>query len=212
MQTEPKCCSIEEIKTLWNGIAPSYNTFDPTFQTFYYTLVNLLKIPEAKHIYEVGCGTGKLIPYTLSLKPSGATYLATDVSEKMVEFARSYLQNYTHKLGVTESIDKWFERQRLEIGVLDGEVTFKPIHRFDRIIANFVLNSTSSPQKMLNSLHEVAEEGCLLGVTIWGDRKLNNFFTLPQEARISQGKPISKDRDNFHLYNKLEHLGNESGW
>lgn len=188
MISQSKGCSTEEIKTLWNGIAPIYNTFDPTFQTFYYTLVNMMRIPEAKHIYEVGCGTGRLIPYTLSLKPSGCTYLATDISQKMVELSRSYLANFTHRLGVTESIDKWLERQRLEIGVLDGEVTFKPIHRFDRIIANLVLSSTCNPQKMLNSLHEVAEEGCILGVSILGDRKSNNFFNIPSEIRHSKGQ------------------------
>ena len=40
--------------------------------------------------------------------------------------------------------------------------------KFDRIIANLVLMLTEDPKKMLKSLYDQAEEGCLFGVTIWG--------------------------------------------
>lgn len=193
---------------MWNGIAPVYTTFDATMQTFYYTLISMMKIPEAKHIYEVGCGIGKMIPYTVSLKPHGCTYLATDLSEKMVEMARDYLSAFTQKMGFSEGLDKWMERQRLDICPHDGECVPKLSHKFDRIICNLVLMNTSDAHKMMTSMHEVAEEGCLLGVTVWGDRKLSNFMNLPLEAKISQGKPIANVRDNFYLYNKLEQLGN----
>ena len=42
--------------------------------------------------------------------------------------------------------------------------------KFDRIICNMVLMLTEDPEKMLNNLWNEAEEGCLLGVTIWGNR------------------------------------------
>lgn len=182
MQHEPKPCTIEQTKTLWNGIAPTYTSYDSVMETFYYTLVNMLKLNKARHIYEVGCGTGRLIPYTIGLKPEDCTYLATDLSEKMIESARHFLGNYIHRLGVSDNIDKWQERQRLEIGVHDGESSFKTVHKFDRIIANLVLQTTPDPKKMMTSLREVSEEGCLLGVSIWGDRSQNNFFTLPLES------------------------------
>ncbi len=212
MLNEPKNATTEELKVMWNGVAPIYTTFDATMQTFCYTLASMMKIPEARHIYEVGCGIGKMIPYTLSLKPEDCTYLATDLSEKMVELSRSYLSGYCYKMGFCDSLDKWMERQRLEIGVHDGECMFKPAHKFDRIICNLVLMNTNDAHKMMQSMHEVADEGCLLGVSVWGDKKMSNFMNLPMEAKISLGKPIANVRDNFYLYNKLEQLGKETGW
>jgi SAM-dependent methyltransferase len=200
------------LKTLWNGLAPTYSNYDSVMQTFYYTLVNMLKLNKAHHIYEVGCGTGRLIPYTIGLKPEDCTYLATDLSDKMVESSRHFLASYINKLGVSESIDKWQEKQRLEIGVHDGESSFKTVHKFDRIIANLVLQSTPDPRKMMTSFREVSEEGALLGITIWGDKTKSNFYTLPSEARAALNKPASNIRENFHLYNKLEQLGSETGW
>lgn len=212
MLNEPKNATIEELKVMWNGIAPVYTTFDATMQTFYYTLASMMKIPEANHIFEVGCGIGKMIPYTLSLKREDCTYLATDLSEKMVEMSRNYLSGYTHKLGLCDSFDKWMERMRLEIGVHDGESMFKPAYKFDRMICNLVLMNTNDAHKMMQSMHEMADEGCLLGVSVWGDKKMSNFMNLPMEAKISLGKPVANVRDNFYLYNKLEQLGKETGW
>lgn len=182
---EPKCASVEQLKMMWNGVAPVYDTFDATMHTFYYTLVSMMKMQEAKHIYEVGCGIGKMIPYTLMIKPKECTYLATDLSEKMVEMTRHYLANYIQKLGVTESLGKWMQRHHLETEVLNGETMPKVPYKFDRIICNLVLMNTTDAHKMMTSMHEVAEPGCLLGVSIWGDRKQSNFMTMPLEAKIA---------------------------
>ena len=56
---------------------------------------------------------------------------------------------------------------------------------------------------MLKNLYEVAEPGCLLGVSIWGEKKLSNFLTLKDEALNNLGRPLPDVRSNFHLYNKL---------
>lgn len=40
----------------------------------------MLQLHSAKHILEVGCGTGRLIPYALTLKPDETTYYASDIS------------------------------------------------------------------------------------------------------------------------------------
>lgn len=49
-------------------------------QTFYYTLVNMLQLQEAKHVLEIACGLGKMIPYAVTQKKEETTYLATDLS------------------------------------------------------------------------------------------------------------------------------------
>ena len=65
---------------------------------------------------------------------------------------------------------------------------------------------------MMKNLHYLAAEGCMLGVTIWGDQTKSNFLTIPDEAMKAHGIELPAKRTNFHLYNKLEELGAQSGW
>jgi hypothetical protein len=90
--------------------------------------------------------------------------------------------------------------------VIDGEKTIESPFKFDRIICNLVLMLTEHPNIMLQNLASIASEGCLLGLTIWGDKKLSNFLTLPFEGMQHLGIPAPNIRDNFHLYNRLESL------
>lgn len=103
-------------------------------------------------------------------------------------------------------------KHNLSYRVVDGEKHIDTPYKFDRIICNLVLMITENPQKMLENLASVASEGCLMGVTIWGDKKLSNFMTLPLAGMEQQGLPLPNVRENFHLYNKLEALASESGW
>lgn len=93
-------------------------------QIFYYTLVNMLKIDGAKHVLEIACGIGKLIPYAISLKNQECTYLASDLSENMVHLAKKYIAGYIDKMGGSESIDSWTKKHSLEFKALNGEEPF----------------------------------------------------------------------------------------
>jgi hypothetical protein len=42
-------------------------------------------LAHSKHILKIDCGTGKLPPYSVKIKEITTTYLATDLSEKMIE-------------------------------------------------------------------------------------------------------------------------------
>lgn len=61
---------------------------DSTSTTFYYTLIHMLQLPQAKHILEVGCGSGKLLHQAALLKPQETTYLATDLSTVMLDLCK----------------------------------------------------------------------------------------------------------------------------
>ncbi len=80
--------TIQEIKLKWNELAKIYKNFDNSMNTFFYQLVHMLRLTEAHNIYEVGCGTGRLLPYVMSIKSKEASYLAIDLSEAMVELAK----------------------------------------------------------------------------------------------------------------------------
>ena len=71
---------IEDIKQNWQSFANLYSTFDLTMHTFYYTLINVLQVQNAKHVLEIGCGTSKLLPIAVQLKQKECTYTATDLS------------------------------------------------------------------------------------------------------------------------------------
>ncbi len=45
-----KIRTIEEVKHTWDNFAELYSLFDNSMQTFYYTLLTMLKIDSAKNI------------------------------------------------------------------------------------------------------------------------------------------------------------------
>lgn len=59
------------------------------------------------------------------------------------------------------------------------------------------------PVKMMKNLHSMAEEGCLLGITVVGKAELSNLMSIMPEALKAKGVPIPNARSAFHLYNKL---------
>lgn len=71
---------------------------------------------------------------------------------------------------------------------------------------------TEDPLKMLKNLHELAAPGCLMGVTIWGEKSKSNLLTLSEKATEVLGLPPIPYRSNFHLYGKIPELAEASGW
>jgi len=80
------------------------------------------------------------------------------------------LESYESKL----SYEEWCVKNKLKLQVANGEELIpNNTLKFDRIICNMVLMLTEDPKKMLNSLYQQAEEGCLLGLSVWGNKDLN---------------------------------------
>jgi SAM-dependent methyltransferase len=92
--------SNDELKGRWNKLADIYSNFDPHTYTFYYQLSYMLKLGEATSIYEVGCGQGKLIPFTMQLKHKEASYTAVDLSETMVELCKKSIDHFLQTISV----------------------------------------------------------------------------------------------------------------
>ena len=72
--------NFEELKTKWDNFAPVYALMDTAMNTFFYQLVHMLKLDSATSIYDVGCGSGRLIHYAMTVKNRQAPYLAIDLS------------------------------------------------------------------------------------------------------------------------------------
>ena len=83
-------------------------------------------------------------------------------------------------------------RKRLEVRQTDGEERVEAPFKFDRIVANLILHIVPDPVKMMKNLWEQSEEGCLLGVSIWGKPENNNFFSLFWEAEKAKNQKEGK--------------------
>lgn len=68
----------------------------------------------------MACGIGKLIPHTATLKSNECTYLATDLSENMIEMAKAYIDNYLLKIGVDKSYEEWSKLHNIQFKVHNG--------------------------------------------------------------------------------------------
>jgi hypothetical protein len=130
----------------------------------------------------------------------------------MLDIAQQHLEAHLSKIGVQVTAESWMKQQHLSFRAANGEEVFESAHRFDRIIANLVLMATQDPLKMMSSLHQMAGEGCLLGVTVWGDQQHSNLLTIMAEAMAANNMPIPNERPHSHLFNKLQQLGDDSGW
>ena len=67
--------------------------------------------------------------------------------------------------------------------------------------------ATTDPVKMMKNLHSMAAEGCLFGLTIWGDKEKSNFMTMfPEAMKATFKEGVPAMRSPFHLYGKIGEL------
>ncbi len=121
----------------------------------------------------------------------------------MISMCRKFLSDHNTKIGVTDDLETWLTKQNIQIKLVNGEKNSDVPYKFDRIICNLVLQIAEDPVKMLKNFYDLAQPGCLLGLTVWGDKKSSNFLTLKDEALTQLGRPLPDVRENFHLYNRL---------
>ena len=65
---------------------------------------------------------------------------------------------------------------------------------------------------MLKNLYNEAEEGCLMGVCVWGNPATNHVHPEMKNSIVELGFEPPKSRTNFHLYNKVGELAEKTGW
>ena len=115
--------TIADVKKQWEGpLSRLYtNGHDRMANSFYYTLTTMMDLDSSKHILEVGCGRCLLLPNTLQIKNPEATYLATDLSEKMIEFGHTHLKKTHESYNSKYTYEEWLASQKLEIRAANGE-------------------------------------------------------------------------------------------
>ena len=63
----------------------------------------MLELQTSKHILEVACGTCRLLPLAINIKPKEATYLATDLTPSMIELSHKNIQKHIENVGIKDS-------------------------------------------------------------------------------------------------------------
>lgn len=123
---------------------------------------------EARAMFEVGCGTGRLAERLLRNHcPSDAQYEGVDLSGTMVEIARERLASFGERAAVRQT---------------DGRLTFdRPDGSQDRVMATYVLDllSRDNARTLIEEAHRLLSSNgrlCIAGLT-WGRSVLSRIVS-----------------------------------
>ncbi|EAR83259.1 UbiE/COQ5 methyltransferase (macronuclear) [Tetrahymena thermophila SB210] len=201
--------TIPEIEAYWNQFSQNYVNMYNGSSTFYLSLINMLQIQNRNCILEVGAGSGFLFHHTMNYKKSEAKYVATDLSENM-------LQYILMRLNIKEAFkDKYFiSSYNLTIEKANGEELPFLDGTFDCYIANLCLQITNDPAKMLKESYRVLQKGGVAGFSVQGDKEKSSLFTIISDILTEYGCLNTQIRSNFHLNNrqKLIQMMEEAGF
>jgi ubiquinone/menaquinone biosynthesis C-methylase UbiE len=158
--------SRPEIRAVYDRIGRGQDA-----QTFYEApaidaLIAHADCGEARTLFEVGCGTGRVAERLLRAHlPPDARYVGIDLSPTMVRIARDRLAPFGDRAAVVQT---------------DGGFSFdRPDASQDRVLATYVLDllSPADIRALLAEAHRLlAPDGrlCLAGLT-WGERPLGRL-------------------------------------
>lgn len=166
--TDARTLTPEEAAAVYDRIGRAQDT-----QAFYETpavdaLIAHSAVSDATAILEVGCGTGRVAERLLRdhCAPE-AQYVGVDVSERMVQIARTRLASYAERAAVHRT---------------EGTFSYDlPDASQDRVVATYVLDllGLDAISSLLSEAHRLlCEDGvlCLAGLT-WGTRPVGRFVS-----------------------------------
>ena len=146
---------IGHLRKKWDGFSDTYEKFDAGPQAFYFSLVNMLKLGEARNFLEIGCGAGHLLNYAISSKRKESQYVATDLSPEMVAKAETKVRKQLDLYRSPLTTKEFLEENKVILKACDGEEPFDGYGLFDMVVCNLVLLLTNDRKKMLRSIHKV---------------------------------------------------------
>ena len=121
-------------------------------------LIELGQFAAARHVFEFGCGTGRLAERLLrDVLPSDARYVGIDISPTMVRLAGERLQ-------------AWSDRATVQLGEGTALLRQQPSDTYDRFLTTYVLDlmSPADIRTVISEAHRVLVPGgllCAAGIT-----------------------------------------------
>jgi ubiquinone/menaquinone biosynthesis C-methylase UbiE len=171
---DPKVPNAEQI-TLWNGPGghawvATQSLLDALFKPFEKLLVERAVKIGARHVLDVGCGTGGT---TLAVAPAlGVQSHSTgiDVSQPMIDAARSRAH-----------------AQNVDVQFICGDAQVYPFEpgRFDMIISRFGVMFFDDPIQAFSNLRRASNHDAELRLIVWRSADENPFMTTAERAARS---------------------------
>lgn len=160
-------------KAVWNGVAgqnwvEAQSLLDGLFQGFEERLAADCVEQGARHVLDVGCGTGATtLAIAQALGPKGGRCTGIDISEPMIARARE-------RAGA--------DRETVFFICDDAEDHPLPEARYDRIVSRFGVMFFRDPVRAFANLRRATRQGGRLGVITWRGPQDNPVMTLAARA------------------------------
>lgn len=185
--------NIEDLQQKWDTFAPIYSAHleRVTLQSAR-SLFHNLRLRSACKILEVSCGPGsaafEILTHPTLVDPAmdGFEYIATDLSQEMLKFAREKL----------EALIPMYPGS-IQVLQANAEDLKFPDASFDRYFSNLCLQLVPNPEKMIKESYRVIRPGALAGFSVWGKKENGLLLTLVPQAieRAGLARPSSQSSD-----------------
>jgi SAM-dependent methyltransferase len=150
----------------WQEAAEAWHRWDPTFDEWLgpatERMLDLTEVRDGTRVLDVAAGSGG---QTLAAARRGATVLATDISEAILEYAAA------------EARRAGFER--VATRVLDGEKLDVEPGTFDVVVSRLGIMYFPDKPRALAEQHRALRAGGRVGAIVFAEGEANGFFSVP---------------------------------
>ena len=150
----------------WQEAAEAWHRWDPTFEAWLglatERMLDLTEVGEGSRVLDVAAGSGG---QTLAAARRGATVLATDISEAILEYAAA------------EARRAGFER--VATRTLDGEDLDVEPGTFDAVISRLGIMYFPDKPRALAEQRRALRTGGRFGAIVFAEGEANGFFSVP---------------------------------
>jgi len=197
-----------EQATLWNGTAgcawvEAQDTIDRMYRPLEALLVEAVRAESARHVLDVGCGTGGTTLAVARLLGASGQCVGIDISEPMIAAARARVER--------EGVPATFIRGDAQ------DYPFEPA-MFDAIISRFGVMFFDDSVRAFANLRRAARSGARLRFIAWRSPEENPFMTTAERAaapllrNIPPRVPDAPGQFAFAARQRVQRILEESGW
>lgn len=176
---------------------------DEMFRPFEELLVDAVAAEQARHVLDVGCGTGGItLAVARRLGPAGRC-AGIDISDPMISTAREYAEQ--------EDVPASFVCDDAQ------DHAFEP-GTFDAVISRFGVMFFRDSVRAFANLRRAARDDAALRFVVWRDPAENPFMTTAQRAAapllpdLPVRRPDEPGQFAFADPDKVRRILTESGW
>lgn len=197
---------MQDQATLWNGRGgrgwvETQEVLDRLFQPFEDLLVEAVAAARRKRVLDIGCGTGAT---TVAVaKRAGADAMGVDISDPMIEAARSRAQR--------DGVPATFVRA-------DAQTYPFEAASFDMVLSRFGVMFFDDPVQAFKNLRRATTDDAELRFIAWRSPAENPFMTTAERAAapvlpdLPPRRPDAPGQFGFSDPGRVQTILEQSGW